>query len=169
MSFAPHPYATKVAQCILMPMQRACTAALASSVVSNLITSIHVVPCCRASNSGTTPATPKLAVMVHSALSLPGSSGSSDSGSSGSAYYVRAALHSTRHPLQPLQQQKTGPERQQGSCVMWPNALLQLDPHGEVDDLEVELTLKRKGRLTGGAGVLHSTTAAVGVPYAAGH
>jgi hypothetical protein len=100
--------------------------------------------------------------MVHSATNLPSSTGSSGSSGSNasSCYYVRAALHSTRHPLQPLQQQKTGPERQQGSCVLWPNALLQLDPDGNIDDLEVELTLKRKARLTGRPGALQSNAAA---------
>jgi hypothetical protein len=103
--------------------------------------------------------TPRLAVLVHKALHLPGSSSPSNGGSSSIAnttsdcYYVRAGLHTIHHPLQPMQQQKTEPMAQRNGHVCWGSqGLLQLEPHGKLQDQEVLLQLKRRKRLTGRSG-----------------
>lgn len=131
-------------------------------------------PTCRAaSTTAAAPPAPKLAVMVHAAYNLPGSSNSSSNSDGTTAaahggagqhssaatskgasecYYVRAGLHHSHSPLAPLQQQKTQPVMASGGHVCWPNGLLQLEPHREVDSLEVVLQLKRRTRLTGSSG-----------------
>jgi hypothetical protein len=110
--------------------------------------------------------------MVHRAFNLPGSkpgsaplssdNGSPDRGTSADSsnkgptdcYYVRAGLHSVHHPVVPLQRHKTEAVMQAGGHVCWPNGLLQLEPQGDIDQLELLLQLKRRIRLTGGSGVL---------------
>lgn len=106
--------------------------------------------------------------MVHAAYNLPGRSSSSNSDGTAAAhgqhssaanskgasdcYYVRAGLQHSHSPLVALQQQKTEPVLASGGHVCWPNGLLQLEPHREVDSLDVVLQLKRRTRLTGSSG-----------------
>lgn len=122
-------------------------------------------------------ATPKLAIMVHAVhnqlagggsstnsntdntntTSTNGTSSSLSLATSSDCFYVRAGLHSTHHPLVPLQQRKTAlvrPTPPPSSSVVWSDGLLQLEPHGAVEELEVLLQLKRRNRLTRGSGVI---------------
>lgn len=60
-----------------------------------------------------------------------------------------------------LQKEKTAGVLQAGGHVCWDDGLLQLEPHGDIAQLELLLQLKRRIRLTGSSGVTLNSSYAV--------